>query len=438
MEIVKVQKNEQEHLVHFTVNADQKAWTKAQENALKFLATKMKLKGFRTGKVPPEIAIKYINKQSLIQRALEKELSLIYKEVINYDQWDTHDVIEDVYDVNVIKADEQNLELEFKFAISPKVKLFDYKKLKIDYLEPTVTDQEIDNQLQMLVKAKTNIKPVIDPNVGIELNDRITIDFNATIDNKPFSGSEGKNYQLIITKDEMVPGFNNHILGAKVNEIKEFDVVFPNDYFDNEVASKKAHYHVQIKKIDKVEKLQITDEIVKKLNLPNINTVAGLRNYFKIFLTKQKKQLEFNKTRDQIVKLIIDQCTLDYVPTKILNQQKQYFLMQTNQIAQERNLSLEEYAKQEATIGSIDKLNELIELQAKNNIILMFTIDQLTEQLKIEVTDNDIEKAYEELSLMQQKPLEEIKKLYRDKDQIRGILIQDRVFHELIELNKKK
>ncbi len=438
MEIVKVNRNEGEHLLHFQVKANETEWKKAQNNAVNFLATKLKLKGFRAGKVPPNIAIKYLNQNAIFQRAIEKYIVVLYKEIINGKQLDEHDIIEDVYEANILKVEPNNLEVDFKFALSPKVKLFDYKKLKINYLEPNVTDQEVENQLQMLVKAKTNFKPDIDPEAVVQLGDRITIDFHATIDNKPFSGSEGKNYSLVLTKDEMVPGFNKQIIGSRVNTIKDFEVKFPNNYFDHELANKTALYHVELKHIDKVQKIEITDQVVKSLNLSGILTTKDLKEYFKKFLLNQKKNIEFTKARDQIVKQIVEQCSLDYIPKKILDQQKQYFLYQYEQKAKEQGFSLEKYVEFDKTIKTVEKLKELIEIQAKNNILLMFSLDQLKEELKIEIGHQEIENAYHDLALMQQKSIDEIKKQYRDTDQIKGVLIQDHVFHKLIELNKTK
>ena len=160
MKILSHNIDEKNHVYNFVVTPDEGTWKKEVQKIVNKLSKQVRLKGYRPGKVPANIALKYLNKQAIIREAAPKMISPVYKQLIEDKTVQDQSIIEDSYRININKADLNDIELTFSFDLIPVVTIKNYKDIKnISLKKPTVTDKEVDDSIKEFAgKAKLDDK----------------------------------------------------------------------------------------------------------------------------------------------------------------------------------------------------------------------------------------------------------------------------------------
>ena len=157
MKILSHKIDEKNHVYKFVVDPDQSVWEKEVQKTINKLSKQVKLRGYRPGKVPPNIAIRYLNHQAIIRETLPKVVGPIYKQLLDNKTVQDQDIIEDSYRINVDKATLKEIELTYSFDLIPKVTLGNYKDIKNIVVEKqSVSDAELEKSLKDFV-GKQNL-----------------------------------------------------------------------------------------------------------------------------------------------------------------------------------------------------------------------------------------------------------------------------------------
>ena len=255
-----------------TCTLDGDAWAKAKEAAFKKLAAKVEIKGFRKGQAPKHLAEKYINHNEVLIDAAEAlaqgTLDAAVKE---------HDVT--LIDRPELKIDEINDDkcvMTFVCPVLPDVKLGDYKAIEYKVEEVKVDDKEIDDQIADLLDRKADLELKEDGEV--EDGDTAVIDFEGFLNDVPFDGGKGENYDLVIGSHSFIPGFEEQLIGMKSEETKDINVTFPDNYQAENLKGKETRFTVTVHEIKKKVLPELNDEFVKELKYDGVNTVDELRD----------------------------------------------------------------------------------------------------------------------------------------------------------------
>ena len=174
MKILSHKIDEKNHVYKFVVTPDEGLWKKAVTKVINKLSKQIKLKGYRPGKVPPNIALKYLNQQAIIRQAAPAVINPIYKQLLEHKEVQDKDIIEDSYRINVDKVSMDDIELTYSFDLIPKVTIKDYKDIKDIKLEKqSVSDAEVEESLKEVVgKEKLDDKFV----KNLKIKDINTVD----------------------------------------------------------------------------------------------------------------------------------------------------------------------------------------------------------------------------------------------------------------------
>ncbi len=438
MQILKKYAINDKHLLCFDVLADEKKWASHLKRNSKELAKNVKVKGYRPGNVPLNIAIKHINPNELLSKSATTFVNVIYDELIKSPEVVDQDILEDAYNAIVSQLTMEKLVVTFQFYVVPKLTKFDYKHIDIKHDNVNVTNLEIENQLNMLVWKTSRSTNKIQKDVGITNTDLVVLNFHGTINGEPFMGSDGENYELDMSANEMLPGFEKNLLGLKEKEKKTFTIKLPSDFFDSSIAGKEAKFDVEILQIKQNLKTKIDESFIKNMHIPNVKTVDDLKEFYKKSIAIQKINTEYYRLRSEIVKYWVDNSELDYYPEPLLKNQRQMFYSNYEKNAKAKHVLVKEYVeKYERTIGTYDKLLEIIDGQAKNNIKLMFIMDEVIEKEKISVTEQDIMNKLNDLSIQYRVSIDSLKKSKENDENFKIELLQEKVFKTIINLNTK-
>jgi trigger factor len=293
-----LQKDIKSNKVKYKILSSEKIWTDQQEIVRKSLAKKIKVPGFRVGHVPVDIARKQISEYEVINGALKKAVDKNYDDLVNDKDFDSDQVIEDSVSIELGKVDAQNLEVTFIFDKFPEVTIEDYKKIKINYVQPEIKKSEIEHQINRYLAKDTMLIP---KNADvISEGDMVNFDFKGFVDDKPFDGGESKGYELKIGSNSFIPGFEKQMIGLKKGEKKTIDIIFPNDYHTENLRGKKAKFELNINDIKTIKQPVLDEAYISKFAIHNVKNEAQFKKYITNQLMEQKEYFEKQKAIKKI------------------------------------------------------------------------------------------------------------------------------------------
>ncbi|MDR0985988.1 MAG: trigger factor [Mycoplasmataceae bacterium] len=434
MKIIK--KENQDNKIKYTIQVDEKEWEEYQKHSFASLSKSVFLPGFRKGKVPLNLLKEKISLQEIINNCLRKVINEQYKKLISDKQFDNENAIEDALAIDVIKANEKELEIIYEFEKYPNITLPNYKNIKLSYKKELATDDDVQRELNYLTKNDTMLSPK--QTQVIEKGDMVNFDFKGFIDNKPFAGGESKGYELEIGSNNFIPGFEEKMIGLKKDDTKTIEVTFPKDYHAKDMANKKANFELKINDVKTIIKPEINREFVEKLKIPNVNDEKTLKEFIKKQITDQKNYYNRQQAITSISHFLMKQSKLDYVPKTLLDNEIKRLNDDTNKKASESNLSRDEYIYKTLGYKEITAYDQKVLENAKNNLTLVMSLEKIIEDLKLDVSQKELNDHLEKMTKIYGMKLEDLKaRLNNNFEGIKTFILQEKVFDKLIELNTK-
>ena len=235
------------------------------------LKGRVQLRGFRPGKVPVAHLKRLYGKSAMaevieatVREANSKivtdngyRLAVEPKVVLPTEEGAVEGVIEG-------KAD---LSYTVEMEIVPAIALADFKSIKLTRLTSEVSDEEIDKALQAIADQN---RPFVAKTEGAANGDRVTINFEGSLEGTPFEGGTGEDVPLVMGAGQFIPGFEENLAGLKPGENKTFDVKFPDDYRATHLAGKNATFAVTVKAVEAPGSVTIDDEFAKTLGVESL------------------------------------------------------------------------------------------------------------------------------------------------------------------------
>lgn len=216
-----------------------------------------------------------------------------------------------------------------------------YTDLSLDTVKTIVTDEEVE--AAMLENIASMIEPVEVTNRPVEEGDTANIDFLGKIDGIPFEGGEGEDFDLEIGSGSFIEGFEEQVIGMKLNETKDLNVTFPDSYQVEELSNKDAVFTVTVNKILKKEvPTKITDKVVEEVS-DTYKTVAEFRKYTRELLEEQAAENDKYNTSEALWSLIIGDTRVESLSNKKVNYYKNYLQRNYKAYADMYQITLDEF-----------------------------------------------------------------------------------------------
>jgi trigger factor len=217
---------------------------KTLENQARKLGQEMKVPGFRTGKIPPAIVIQRIGRESILDEAVRSRLTDWYLKAVQ--ESGIAPVGDPEVDLGDLPAEGKPLSFSFEVGVRPTAKLGAYRGVEVGRREPAADPEDVDAQIEEMRERFARLEVVKRP---AENGDFVTIDFLGTIDGEPFSGGEGRDQLIDLGAGQLIPGFEEGIIGMSAGETKTIDATFPEDYAAKHVAGQPAQFEITVKEV---------------------------------------------------------------------------------------------------------------------------------------------------------------------------------------------
>ena len=366
-----------------------KAYMKARKSIM--------IPGFRKGKAPRKMIESMYGAHVFYEDGLEE----IFPQVYQFAVVDQGIKAVGRPSLNDMQISEDNIvTLTISTEVYPEVTLGDYKGLEVEKAEVSVSDEQVQAELDRMAQNVASTETV---ERAAEMGDTVNIDFEGFDNGVPFEGGKGDNFDLKLGSGQFVPGFEEQIVGMTAGEEKDIDITFPEDYH-KELAGKAVVFHVKLNKVTVTNVPAQDDEFAKDVS--EFDTLEELKNDIRAkALEKAQKQAD-SAFEQAAVDKAAENTTVDMPKGLVeaeLDNQMERFAYQL----QMSGYSMEQYAKMMG--GDVNTMRNAFRPAAEKQAKVNVTLEKIVEVEGISATDEEIEAEYQELAANYQLELEKVK-----------------------------
>ena len=412
--------------LEFTVEAQK--FEEAIQDVYKKNAKYFNIPGFRKGKAPFKMVEKAYGIQIFYEDAFNEIAGEAYVKGLEDNK------IEAVSKPEIdIKQIEAGKDLIFTAVVQtkPEVTLGDYKGIELKKVEYNVTDKDVEHELEHIAEHNARLVAVEDR--PVEKGDTVVIDFEGFVDGKAFEGGKAENHELEIGSGKFIPGFEDQIVGMKIDEDRDIKVTFPEEYPAKELEGKEATFKIKLHEIKKKELPEINDEFAK-----DASEFDTLEDWKKSIREKQEKANESKakfEMEDAAIETVCKNAKVD-IPSGMIETQLDNMEKDITSRLNYQGMNLDQYLQM---IGKTkkefrDENKEQAEKQVKTSLVL----EAIMKDAKVEVTEEEIDAKIKEMAEMYGQKEEEVKQNPELRRYVEESLKSEKTIHYIVDNAKIK
>ncbi len=395
---VKVENTENKNEVKLSFTIEAAKFDEAMKKVYVKTAKYFTIPGFRKGKAPMQMVEKHYGSEIFYEDTFNELVPEIYDEAIKENNIAA--VSRPNIDITQIGKG-QDLIFTAVVQTKPEVKLGKYKGIELPKVEYNVSDKDVEHELGHMAEHNARLVSIEDR--PVEKGDIAVIDFEGFLDGKPFEGGKAEKHELEIGSNTFIPGFEDQVIGMKIDEEKDLNVAFPEDYFSKELAGKPVVFKVKVHEIKHKELPKMDDEFAKDVS--EFDTLAELKNSIKEKIQKENDDKAKYETEDNAIKAVCDAVELE-IPSGMIETEVDNMVKDVEQRLQYQGLTLEQYytlsGKPEAVMR--DEMKETAEKNVKSRLV----IEAIIKAEDIKPEDKEVEEKLKEMAKNYQKTEEEM------------------------------
>ena len=397
---VKVEKTDKTNEVKLEFTVEATKFDEAIQTVYKKSAKYFKIPGFRNGKAPFKMVEKMYGIQIFYEDAFNEVAPTAYEEGLK--ETGIEAVSKPEIDITQIEAG-KDLIFTAVVQTKPEVTLGKYKGIEIKKHEYTVSDEDVNHELGHMAEKNARLVAVEDR--PVENGDITVIDFEGFVDGKAFEGGKAENHELTIGSNTFIPGFEEQIVGMKIDEERDINVKFPEEYFSKDLAGKDAVFKIKLHEIKKKEMPEINDDLAKDIS--EFDTIAELKASIKEKQEKDNETKAKYETEEDAIKVVCENAKVEIpsgmIETEIDNMEKDIETRLSYQ-----GMKLDDYLQM---IGKTkESFREEYKEQAQRQVKSKLVLEAIAVDAKIEVPEKDVSEKIAEMAKAYGQKEEELEK----------------------------
>lgn len=311
----------------------------------------------------------------------------------------------DVPDTKVTDVSKENgVTFSITVTVKPEVTIDGYKGIKVEKTVKTITDEEVDTEVERIRNNNARIIDVDDR--PAKLTDTVVFDFEGSMDGKPFDGGKASKFNLELGSGRFIPGFEEQIVGKSIGEDFDVNVTFPEDYNAKELAGKPAVFKCRIHEIKGKELAELDDEFAKDVS--EFDTLAeykaDLKNKLQEHANDRADAELDNKISEKLAELVQGE-----IPDAMTENRVNDMLREWEYRNRYAGVTIKDYLQY--TGLSMEKFRETFREPAVTQVRLRLGLEKIAELENIEVSAEELEKHYEDLANQHKQSVERVKEL---------------------------
>ena len=426
VQVEKLEKN----MAKLTIEVAAEELEKAIEAAYQKNKSKISIPGFRKGKVPRQMIERMYGKEVFYEDAANALIPDAYEKAL--DECEEDIVSSPSIDVVQIEAGKPFI-FTAEVALKPEVKLGKYKGVKVEKADITVTDEEVDAEIN--TERENNARNIEVTDRAVKDGDITTLDFEGFVDGVAFEGGKGENYPLTIGSGAFIPGFEEQLIGAEIGKEVEVNVTFPEDYQAEDLKGKAAVFKCTVKEIKEKQLPELDDEFASEVS--EFETLAEYKADVKGKLEERKAKEAKDAKEAAVIEEIVKDSEME-IPEAMLATQQRQMVDEFAQRIQMQGLSIDQYFQ--FTGSSYEQMIEQVKPQAEKRIQSRLVLEAVAKAENITATDEDYEDELKVMAEAYQMEVEKVKELLPEKSvaQIKEDIAVKKAAEFVVENAKEK
>jgi trigger factor len=347
------------------------------------LGREMRVPGFRSGKVPPEVVLRQVGREAVLDEAVRRGLPGWYEEAL------ADAGIQTVGDPQVDLSDlpEKGAPLAFTIEVGvvPPAKLGDYKGIEVGRREPAVDDQEVQAELERLRESLASLETV---ERAADEGDFVVMDYVGSVDGEVFEGGEGRGQVVELGSGRLIPGFEEQLKGASGGDERTVEVTFPDDYPAEQLAGKSASFAVDVKEVKEKRLPELDDDFAVEAG--GFDSLDELRSEIESRIAQAEERAIEAEYREAAVDAVVASSQIE-VPKELVHSKAHEMWHRTAQRLQAQGINPQQYLQM--TGKTEEELVIESEPDAETALKREAVLAAIVEAEAIEVSDEEIEQA---------------------------------------------
>ena len=381
-------------------------------------AGRARIDGFRPGKVPMSVIRKRFG-ASARQEVIGEVIQSSFYEAIVQEKLNPAGAPS----VEPKELDEgKDFEYIATFEVYPEVTLADFADIAVERIESEVTDADLDKMLDTLRKQHTSYEAV---ERAAENGDQLTMDFTGRIDGEAFQGGTASNSKLVLGSGQMIPGFEDGLVGATAGETRTISVTFPEEYQNLDLAGKAAEFEIIVHQVAAAELPELNEEFFARFGVEE-GGLDDFRAEVRKNMERELRQAIKGKTKTQVMDGLLKSNEVE-VPKALIS----------SEIDRLRQQAVQQFGG--ANIDPSQLPAELFEEQAKRRVSLGLIVAEIVKQNDIKPDNDRVRAMVEELASAYQEP-EQVVSWYMQNEQqlaeIQSVVLEEQVVDTVLQKAK--
>lgn len=389
------------------------------------VAPQVKIDGFRPGKVPLSV-VRQRYGEGIRQEVLGDLMSSSFQEAV---------IQEKLKPAGQPKVEPRDLEAgkDFTFVatfeVFPEVSVNNIDGAEIINAQVEINDEDVEQVIENIRKQQASFE---EADKAAAEGDRVTIDFEGYKDGEAFEGGKGENHQLELGSKQMIPGFEEGLIGAKKGDEKELNLTFPEDYHAEELKGAEVVFKVKVNAVEESKLPEIDEEFMARFGVKE-GGIEALNAEVRKNMERELKQALKNHTKKQVLDAVLEKNDIE-VPNALIEQE----------IDAMRRQTLQQFGGGDAFEGlDLNSLlpAEMFNEEAKRRVSLGLILSQVVEDKEIKAEDDKVREAVEEIASSYEVADEVVDWYYKNPQQlaqVEALVLEDAVIDSFLEAATKK
>ena len=393
--------NLEKSMAKLTIEVSAEKLEEALQEAYNRQKNRISLPGFRKGKVPRNMVEKMYGPEIFYEDAanllIQKEYGAAVKE-------SGEDVVSQP-EIDIVQLEKgKPFIFTAEVAVKPEVTLGKYMGVTVTKIDTTVTDEEVDAEVER--QRENNARSITIEDRPVADGDTTVIDFEGFVDGEAFEGGKGENYPLTIGSHSFIDTFEDQIIGMNIGDEKEINVTFPEEYHAEELKGKPATFKVKVNEIKEKQLPELDDDFAQDVS--DFDTMDAYKESLVSQLKERKANEAKVKKEDEAMEKIIEAAKMD-IPEAMINTQVNRMAEDFARRLQQQGLSIEQYFQY--TGMTAEKIIDDMKPEALTRIKSRLVLEAIVKAENIEVSDDEVNAELQKMADMYKMELDKVKEL---------------------------
>jgi len=393
---------------HFEVEIPADVVDRAFGEVYKEIKKYAKIPGFRPGQAPQDLLEKYHGEHAK-DEVLKRLIPLGYRQTLADRKIDAVGLPE-ISDI--VFNEGKALSFKGKVDSRPKLKLKNYKNLKVTSESTDVKEEEVESAIKRLQGMHAQFEPVKEKR-PLKKDDYATCDVEAFINGKAIS-KKHENMWIEVNKEASLLGMGEKLIGANTGDLREIETELPKDYPDKKYAGQKALFKIQIKEIKEKKLPKLDNEFAKDLG---VQTIEKFKEGVRDQLRQKKESNNRVNMKNQIIDKLLKECNVAVPPLMVTRQYEVLMKRMEEEL-------LTKGIPKDAVSEKKKELEPKLKIDAENQVRIYFMLEAIAVKENVKVDPKNLDKRFEEIGRMSQQDAKTVREYYEKNNLIDGLLVQ--------------